>query len=33
MYENSKCGGPKLAKFQGKANDITPKARLLNLLG
>ncbi|GES75305.1 cytochrome c and c1 heme-lyase [Rhizophagus clarus] len=32
LHEN-KCGGPKLAKFQGKANDITPKARLLNLLG
>ncbi|CAG8546442.1 12439_t:CDS:2 [Acaulospora morrowiae] len=27
------CGEPKLVKFQGRANDITPKARLLNLLG
>ncbi|CAB4493843.1 cytochrome c and c1 heme-lyase [Rhizophagus irregularis] len=32
LHEN-KCGGPKLVKFQGKVNNITPKARLLNLLG
>ncbi|RIA90577.1 cytochrome c/c1 heme-lyase [Glomus cerebriforme] len=32
LHEN-KCGGPKLIKFQGKAKNITPKARLFNLLG
>ncbi|CAG8732483.1 35565_t:CDS:2, partial [Racocetra persica] len=32
LHENH-CGGPKLVKFQGKAKNITPKARLFNLLG
>ncbi|GAO48546.1 cytochrome c and c1 heme-lyase [Saitoella complicata NRRL Y-17804] len=32
-YDSKSCGGPKLAKFEGDASKITPKARLLNLLG
>ncbi|CAG8600000.1 6_t:CDS:2 [Diversispora eburnea] len=32
LHKNN-CGGPKLVKFQGNAKNITPKARLLNLLG
>ena len=27
------CGPPRLKKFEGRPGDISPKARLLNLLG
>lgn len=27
------CGEPRLKRFQGRPNDLSPKARLLNLLG
>ena len=27
------CGEPRLKRFQGRPNDHSPKARLLNLLG
>ena len=30
---NSPCGGPRLAKFVGRPRDLSPKARVLNLLG
>ena len=30
---NSPCGGPRLARFVGRPRDLSPKARLLNLLG
>lgn len=28
-----KCGGPRLVRFEGRPRDISPKARLLNMLG
>lgn len=28
-----KCGGVKLVTFKGRPNDLTPKARLMTLLG
>ncbi|KAL1925661.1 uncharacterized protein VTP21DRAFT_544 [Calcarisporiella thermophila] len=32
LHQNT-CGQPKLVKFQGRPKDLTPKARLLGLLG
>ncbi|KAJ3269324.1 hypothetical protein HDV01_001568 [Terramyces sp. JEL0728] len=32
MYKDT-CGNPKLLKFEGRAKDITPKARLKQLFG
>lgn len=32
MHENT-CGGPKLLKFEGKANQLSPKARMLGWIG
>lgn len=32
MYKKT-CGNPKLLKFEGRAKDITPKARLKQLFG
>lgn len=28
-----KCGGPRLVRFEGRPRDVSPKARLLNMLG
>jgi cytochrome c heme-lyase len=27
------CGGPRLVRFEGRPRDVSPKARLLNVLG
>ncbi len=32
-YGSDRCGGPKLVTFQGDASKLTPKARMLSLVG
>ncbi|KTW29715.1 hypothetical protein T552_00922 [Pneumocystis carinii B80] len=32
-WGSEKCGGPKLIKFEGKSSKMSPKARMLKLLG
>ncbi|KAJ2080479.1 Cytochrome c1 heme lyase [Coemansia sp. RSA 988] len=32
-YHQTQCGSPKLLRFEGKAKDLTPKARLRSLIG